>query len=348
VRRYGEPVLSRCITAAAASLLVMLPATAQAQAPFAPYDGSVPFQCELQNVGTGTDFGDPGADPFCVEFDKTNQNVTDFGIVDFTAQEPARVAAASSKCFYFQRDHWTGSVVQGGQPETWHWDGDYWFDRARGVGGASVKNFRIGGQPQDASPYVPQAYKPYFDEGGGGGVLVTMDTAPSPDCIGKVDTPQERDQVYADRAFYPGCIEPGGRLHGGRVGKVRLHMRRTRALKRLGPPTRADNKLDRWCLVGKGELRIGYQGRRVKAIVTSSRGHSIHGVSRGDRLRRARRRLKIDGADRRRSGARILFLHSPGPRSVWVGALKGRVRWVMIFRGTIDRRLALRLIRHVP
>ena len=78
-----------------------------------PYDGTNPFSCEIQDVGTGTDFPDPDADPFCVEFDKTNQNITDFGHRRLPAQEPARVAAAADKCFYFQRDHWTGSIVQG-------------------------------------------------------------------------------------------------------------------------------------------------------------------------------------------------------------------------------------------
>ena len=38
----------------------------------------------------------PEADPFCVEFDKRRQNVTELGVVDFLSKEPARVAAASS------------------------------------------------------------------------------------------------------------------------------------------------------------------------------------------------------------------------------------------------------------
>ena len=102
----------------------------QAATPVAPYDGSIPFRCKVQNVGTGVDFPNPDADPFCVEFDKTNQNVTDFGIVDFLLNEPARVAAAVPKCFYHQTDHWTGSIDQGGQPVLWHWDGRYFFDKA--------------------------------------------------------------------------------------------------------------------------------------------------------------------------------------------------------------------------
>ena len=163
-------------------------ANAGAQSPptvVGPYDGQIPFRCELQNVGTGTDFPDPGADPFCVEFDKTNQNVTDFGLVDFTAQEPARVAAAGSKCFYFQRDHWTGSVVQGQQPELWHWDGDYWFDRARGVGGVSVRNFRLGGTPQSASRSCPRPTSPTSTRTAAAGSRCCSRSNPDPTCAAR-------------------------------------------------------------------------------------------------------------------------------------------------------------------
>ena len=85
-------------TALAARRTARLPRAGSAQAPgpapTRPTTGDNPFNCELQQVGTGTDFPDPEADPFCVEFDKTQQNVTDFGLVDFLAKEPARVAAA--------------------------------------------------------------------------------------------------------------------------------------------------------------------------------------------------------------------------------------------------------------
>lgn len=310
-----------------AALLAAPPAIAQQ--PFAPYDGDIPFNCELQYVGTGTAFPHPEADPFCVEFDKTNQNVTGFGIVEFTAQEPARVAAASSKCFYFQRDHWTGSVVQGSAPETWHWDGDYWYDRARGVGGVSVKNFRVGGQPQDATPYVPEGYRPYFDEGGGGGVMLNMGTAPSPDCIAKVDTPEERDRIYANRSFQPDCVDPGGRLRGKRVGKVRLGMSRSRVRTKLGPPQDHRRRIDYWCLVGKGEIRVAYARRRAVAILTSGRGHAVNGVSRGDRAQRARKRLSLDRVSNRAGYRR--FTAGISADALRVVAVKGgRVRWVML------------------
>jgi hypothetical protein len=179
-----------------ASLAAAGPATAQSGEPFAPWDGRVPFNCEIQDVGTGTDYPHPKADPFCVEYDKTNQNVTDFGLVDFLSQEPARVAAAVPKCFYFQRDHWTGSIVQGSRPKLWHWDGNYFFDKAKGIGGVSVHNFRLGGVSMDVSQFAPAALKPYFYRSGGGGALVLLQTVRDPTCAAKVDTRKERRHVY--------------------------------------------------------------------------------------------------------------------------------------------------------
>jgi hypothetical protein len=184
--------------AVAALLLWAAPAAGdQPAGPVAPWDGSNPFNCTIQDVGTGTDFPDPGADPFCVEFDKTQQNVTDLGIVDFLTKEPARVAAAVDKCFYFQSDHWTGSIVQGESPELWHWDGQYFFDKAIGAGGVNIQNLRFLGQPASFPPgTVPEQFQPYFDQGGGGAYVVG-DIPADPSCAAKVDTPEERKQVYA-------------------------------------------------------------------------------------------------------------------------------------------------------
>jgi hypothetical protein len=190
---------SRATGLAVAALLVWaVPAAAeQPTQPFAPWDGTNPFKCVIQDVGTGTDFPDPGADPFCVEFDKTQQNVTDFGLAEFVANEPARTAAAIDKCFYFQTDHWTGSIVQGEQPELWHWDGQYFFDKAIGAGGVNIQNFRILGQPASLPPgSLPDQFQPYFDQGGGGAYMVSSIPA-DPRCAARVDTPEERDQVYS-------------------------------------------------------------------------------------------------------------------------------------------------------
>jgi hypothetical protein len=157
---------------------------ASATSPIVPWDGTNPFRCQNQNVGTGTAFPHPAADPFCVEFDKTQQNITDFGIVDFLAMEPARVAAAVPKCFYFQHDHWTGSVVQGQPPELWHWDGSYFFDKARAIGGV----------------YVSDLQSAFFGPVTGGVRLVRLGAA-DPACAAKVDTPQERRRVYRRGGF---------------------------------------------------------------------------------------------------------------------------------------------------
>src|SRR3954467_9551236 len=146
------------------ALAVLLCATSAAAAQPQQYDGQNPFTCTLQQVGRGTDFPFPDADPFCVEFDKTQQNVTELGVVDFISKEPARVAAASPKCFYFQRDHWTGFVSESApQTQTYHWDGSYFFDKSRGTGGAYVENFSFGGQSGDPTqlPGFPPDWKPY-------------------------------------------------------------------------------------------------------------------------------------------------------------------------------------------
>src|SRR4051812_20164462 len=189
------------LLAVAGLLLIAAPAAAdQPTGPFAPWDGTNPFNCTIQDVGTGTDFPVPDADPFCVEFDKTQQNVTDLGILDFLSKEPARTAAASPKCFYFQTDHWTGSIVQGEAPELWHWDGQYFFDKAIGAGGVNIQNFRMFGQPASFPPgSIPDDFAPYFDQGGGGAYVVSSIPA-DPNCAARVDTQEERDQIYAHAA----------------------------------------------------------------------------------------------------------------------------------------------------
>ena len=365
--------LSAKVAALATALALAVPATAIAQSPtvVGPYDGEIPFKCDLQNVGTGTDFPEPDADPLCVEFDKTNQNVTDFGIADFTAQEPARVAAAGDKCFYFQRDHWTGSVTpaasraaglrfglrpprsrQGQSPEVWHWDGNYFYDRARGVGGVSVRNFRLGGTPQDATPYVPPGYAPYFDSNGGGGVQVLLESDPDPSCGAKVDTPEERDRVYGNRAAQEQCIEPGGGIRGRKVGKVKLGARRGAVRAKLGPPTYARGSIDAWCLIGKGELRVAYTGhKRAEAIATSGSGQAFRGVSRGDRKRRAFDRLGLKGPARPIvRGIHAFLLGLGGERLMYVGIARDRVRWLMLEpdHATLRPHTQLSLIRHMP
>jgi hypothetical protein len=338
-----------------ASFALALPAAAGAQSsqPLGPWDGTNPFRCVNQDVGKGTDFPHPNADPFCVEFDKTSQNVTDFGIVDFASQEPSRVSAAGDKCFYFQHDHWTGSIVQGGDPELWHWDGSYFFDRAKGVGGVYVTNFRVGGQPMDASPYVPPAYRPYVSPTGGGGVRVLLESDPDPSCVKKVDTPAERDKVYADRPQERHCAEPGGGMGARHVGPAKLGMAPDRLRKRLGPPDRRRRGSWRWCVVGGSSLRVAFTGkaaRRGAALIrTDARGQHMHGVGPGDRRRRAVRRLDLRPMHARAHGRRVWAGRGPHRTRVVAGTRGGRVKWLAIAdrRRLHGRRAVLRAVRRV-
>jgi hypothetical protein len=300
------PTMMRLALAVGLALLavcgIAAPASAQNSTPIAPWNGENPFNCTLQNVGTGTEFPDPDADPFCVEFDKTQQNVLpNAGIVDFLSKEPARVAAAAPKCFYFQRDHWTGSVIQGGQPELWHWDGNYFFDKAKGIGGVNVSNYRIGGRPADFKPYAPPAYRPYLSPGGGGVILLAGEQSPfsfDPNCAKRADQGIYREPQFAR------CISPGGKLGGRRVGRARLGMSRQRVHSELGPPDSTKRGIDRWCVIGDASLRIAYRRKRgeprkrggpkgVAMIRTTSRGHVTRGIGVASRKARARRRLDL-------------------------------------------------------
>src|SRR3954447_12206875 len=215
-------LMRRAMVGALAALLLAAPAGAAAQGAPSGYDGRNPFKCTLQQLGTGTEFPQPDADPFCVEYDKTHQNVTELGVIGFLAQEPARVAAASPKCFYFQRDHWTGSIVQGQPPETYHWDGSYWFDKARGAGGAYLENMRAGGSPADPTllPGFPDALKPYF-AGGRGGYQAVGDVQADPRCAGKPGAGGGGAGSGSAANADGGCRVPGGRIGHG-IGGLAL------------------------------------------------------------------------------------------------------------------------------
>jgi hypothetical protein len=322
--------------AAFAALLVTIAALSMAEAASAqqsqvlgPWDGTNPFNCQLQNVGTGTDFPDPGADPFCVEFDKTEQSLLpNAGLIDFLANEPARVAAAAPKCFYFQRDHWTGSVVQGQPPELWHWDGNYFFDKAKGIGGVNVDNFRTGGQPASAYDFAPPQYKPFFTANGGGGVMMLLESGPDPACVEKA----AQGGIYAGQPQFGNCVTPGGELYRRQVGHVGLGMRRETVLGLLGPPHSQRHGTDRWCVIGDGELRIAYRSgspEQVAAILTTVLGHTAKGVRTGSKRRRAIRRLDLERRFRA-AGAAVFEAPRKPRRRLFVAIGGKRVKWLAI------------------
>jgi hypothetical protein len=318
--------------AAVSLTLLAAPAAAAAQSsPFAPWDGTNPFNCTLQDVGTGTDYPDPEADPFCVKFDKTNQNVTDFGIVEFAAQEPSRIAAASPKCFYFQHDEWTGSVMQGQQPELWHWDGRYFFDKAKGIGGVSVRAFRIGGTPQDATPFVPPSYRPYFDETGGGGVISTLESGPDPSCVAKADSEEEQTAVYSNQPDFGDCVPPRGKVRARKVGAARLGASRETVRAKVGEPKRSARNVDRWCVIGGGRLRVSYADDRAASVRTTTPGHAARGAGPGDRAARARREADLRRRARWDRGRNHVY-EAPRRhgRLLLFGIRDRRVRWLAL------------------
>ncbi len=179
----------RAVTAALAAIaIVTLAVDADASpGPLQGYDGHLPFRCRIQHVGTGTHFPHPAADPFCVEYDKTHQNVDRLGVVDFLSHEPARLAVAADKCFYFQRDHWRSAVVQSDEStEVYNWDGDYWWDKAIGAFGLHADHFTVNNRSVDPAslPGFPPAWKRYFGWGRGG-IEVTGTIPVDPTCRAK-------------------------------------------------------------------------------------------------------------------------------------------------------------------
>ena len=306
-------------TAAALAAVIALASTAAAAPEMSGYDGSLPFDCVVQQVGTGTDFPDPGADPFCVEYDKRHQNVTQLGVVEFLAQEPARVAAASDKCWYFQRDHWTGSIVQGdGRTQTYNWDGSYFFDKARGLGGVFVENFTINGQTGDPRelPGFPEEWKPYFGPGKGG--VQTSDSGRAdPRCVAK-----------AKEAPAPGpyrCSDVSGAVRDG-IGPLRLGLARADVEAALGPAARTTGSVSRWCTADGGKLSAAFSRDRVSFALTTSPAFSVKRATPGKSSTKARRTYRKLA---QRGGVAVLGARS-GRRLLLIGVDRKRVRWLAV------------------
>ena len=310
----------------AASALALIPASAHAQGPAAPFDGTLPFDCVLQQAGTGAEFPDPDADPFCVEYDKRHQNVTDGGVVQFLSLEPARVAAASPKCFYYQRDHWVGSVVQDdGRTETYSWDGSYYFDKAKGAGGAYVENFTINNQSGDPSalPGFPEEWKPYFGYGRGG-FHSTGTVEADPSCVAKAEADPPYRTEPEPSTSPRGCPEAEGGV-GRSIGGLRLGATRKETIADNGEPMRKKGGFFRYCILGGGKYMAGFGGERAEFLLTTNPGFDVNGVRRLTPKRQARRRLR---------GERELFRTSK--TIVWAVPKRDHILLVLIR----DRRVA--------
>ena len=298
--------------------LAALTATdAGAATPVSGYDGSIPFDCELQQLGTGTDFPKPDADPFCVEYDKRHQNVTELGVVQFLSQEPARVAAAGPKCWYFQRDHWVGSIVQDDQAtQTYKWDGSYFFDKARGIGGVYIENFSINGKTGDPTtlPGFPEGWKPYFGPGRGG--VVTADSVRAdPRCVAKA-----KPAPAAHR-----CPAPNGAVGSG-IGPLQLGAKREDVEGELGAPARETAGVARWCADDGGKLLAAFKGDRLAFALTTSPAFSARGSSVGDSSRAVRRRI----SKLAQRGGVAVFAERSRKRTLLIGADRKRIRFIAL------------------
>ena len=325
---------------AAAVALLALAAPPASALSIEGWDGQNPFECQLQNVGFGTNFPNPGADPFCVEFDKRRQNVTELGIVDFLAQEPTRVAAAVAKCFYFQHDHWRGSIVQGDErTETYNWDGSYFFDKARGMGGVYVDHFTINNQSFDPTtfPGFPAEMKPYFGYGRGGVQFVNSIKA-DPRCP---DPPLRKPSGATGQAGAgKSCLSRRGSVGRG-LGGIPLGTREREVVRRLGPPQLAKRGVSRWCLKSGGALRVAYPSGdasgRAELLLTDSKRFAALGVRPGVREASARRKLR--GA-RKLAGSDALVVER-GSHRLLVGLRKGKVSYL----ATASSKLSLQQVK---
>jgi hypothetical protein len=343
--------------AAAALAAAVLPHSAGAATGVAGYDGKNPFDCTLQQLGGGTDFPDRDADPFCVEYEKRHQNVTELGVVEFLSKEPARVGVAGPKCFYFQRDHWVGSIVQGDdQTQTYAWDGSYYYDKSKGTGGVYVENFSFNGKSGDptALPGFPSQYKPYFSEGRGG-IRADNQVPVDPSCVAKAEKkdPYRHDgpgggsgSSGSDR-----CRVPGGTVDRG-VGGIRLHQRRDGVRRTLGAPTREGLRWVNYCMTGGGRLVAVFDGRgnaaHVVLVMTTARPFDLHGIRPSQRTRKVRKKLGHFKRLAVRNGGAHLYLQRKKHQLLLVGASRGTVKFVGAARAEISVRRLKALVRSTP
>jgi len=328
------------VAALAAGLALGAAGTASAQDGPQPdgWDGTNPFVCELQHAGFNATGAHPEADPYCVDFDKTHQNVDQLGIVEFLSLEPARVSAASPKCFYFQSDHWRSSVVQAdGLTKLYEWDGHYFLDKATGEGGGWVTNFNINGHTGDpsTSPGMPASYGRFMGPGTGG-VILRNDFPADANCAARAAA--DPNSIYARRRVLPGaagippgpagqavlrgsaptfaCARPTGRVTSRSLGPVALgeSERRVRAL--LGKPVAVRRGFLHYCRRGAARYEVGLAARggarRVVMVLTTNRAYRLRGVGRGSPAALAVRRLGGGRVLLRQGATRVVSTGAPG------------------------------------
>jgi hypothetical protein len=284
----------------------------------------------------------PEADPYCVEFDKRHQNITQGGVVEFLLNEPARVSAAGPKCFYFQSDHWRGSVVQSDNTtKTYEWDGHYFFDKATGDGGVWVTNFSLNGRTADpgALPGIPPQYARDFGPGTGG--TISHNSVPAdPACAARAQ--QDHSKIYAPPAgARTPCAGPRGDVNRGRMGPVFVHERERWVRHRLGNPRRVHRGFLHFCLLGGGSLRVGERQDRSGEFGNGANERSVMliGISSA---------LTFEGVHPEGRhvwpGSRRVLRYGPFTvyrhRGVLAGVLHHRVRYLAVYDEKVIRNRA--------
>lgn len=325
---------------AAATALAAAPEAWVQEREITGWGGENPFTCVLKQAGFGPAGPEPGADPYCVEFDKRRQNVTQLGVVEFLLDEPARVAAASPKCFYFQSDHWRGSVVQEDEAtKTYEWDGHYFFDKARGEGGVWVTNFNVNGRTGDpgALPGVPPEYARHFGPGTGGFRAAGAVEA-DPRCAERAR--RDPEAIYAAQAAGPHCRTPVGGVTRSSIGPVRLRTSDAAVRGALGDPLRVHRGFLRYCLTGGSKYLVGLRSDRsgspgvssddpVVMVLTTHRAYRHRGIGRGSSLRALRRALPRARRLMRRGRSGEVWLARPRS-AVVLGVRSGRVTFLAV------------------
>lgn len=336
---------ARVAVVALAALAALGPGglTAQAAEPPTGWDGTNPFQCELQYAGFEPTGPNPAADPYCVEFDKRRQNVSQLGVVEFMSKEPARVAAASDKCFYFQSDHWRGSVVQAdGTTKTYEWDGHYFFDKARAEGGVWVTNFNFNGHTSDPRtiPGMPPEYARYFGPGTGG-FITRNQVQGDPRCAQRAAA--EAPRIYRAPPRAVGCFKPSGSVGARRLGPVALGETEAVVRERLGPPVRVHRGFLRYCQEGGGKFLVGVAGDRSGDFGAGSDERVLMLLATNSAYRARRVAYGSRASAVRRSFRRAVRLFRQGRTHVYatarrsgtlIGVRRGRVRFLAVY----DRR----------
>ena len=200
-RGISRPGMGRLRVGIVLVIALAAASPASAQAPVVPWDGNNPFRCQVQHVGTGDDFPDPGADPFCVEFDKRSQNVTDLGDRGLPRRRSRPAWRRPSRSASTTRPT-TGPArsSRASRPSCGTGTAATSSTRRKAVGGVSRPTSASAACTVDPRllPGFPMQLWPYFGPGHGGVRLVNLGAA-EPTCAAKVDTPAEARRSTASR-----------------------------------------------------------------------------------------------------------------------------------------------------